>query len=254
MEISTQIVARLISVLAQDEPAETKNPLLVPGRVVEVRVVSPLAKDQVLLKVADQELVARNPAGLVPGQKVQVQVQAALPESDEIILKLLDLPALKPGPAVQLKTALPGQTPLGPALARLAEVLPDLPVRVPSPLAQAVADSLTSLKKSLIQPGQNLQASLKSLWSRLGLDLEASLAKGLDQPRPSAEPGLRLAAQQLKPRLLALAQELAPAASRGRGLTKTYPPLTRVVARLKTVLDLIQARPAAGPASEPPPD
>lgn len=141
-----------------------------------------------------------------------------------------------------LKESLPAFRPLNQTLADLSRALADLPARPQGRLQAEVLATLASLRQTWLQPGPNPALGFSQQPAKLGLDLEPILAKALIQEGLKPEVA-KVLSQSLKPRLIALARELALAAATGRDLVLAYPALKQAVERLaERLASLIRPR------------
>ena len=236
MEIDGQLLAKLLGTLpARLGGSGAVEALFTPGEIVQARVLGQIDPQLLLLEIKGHELVARNLVGLKPGQVVEVEVGPASAKAEsggeEVVLHLLSQPG-KELPIIRLlKEALSDYKPINPALNRLAQTLKELPARPQSPLEAETRAVLSTLRRTGLQPGADLASRVRELPTRLGLDLEPVLGRGVESGRlePAVRESLLLG---LKPRLLALVRQLEPVAAGRQEIEAGFPALAEVVGRL----------------------
>ncbi len=243
MRIENPLLAILRSAPGKSGPARPCGSLLTPGSLAEVLVAAQLERDRILLNIGSQELIAKNTAGLKTGQRILVRIMPEQTESGEAILQVLGPVPEESAAAARLRTVLSVKNSLGPVLKELQEIIKELPARPGSNLAKATGEVRSTLTQSLVRPDRALEASLRNLSSRLGLDHEARLAKavGTDKAEKGPESGPPLPKGDLKPALLALAKELKPLLRHSILRPPEIPGLNRVVVELKEALALLKS-------------
>jgi len=223
--------------------------------LAQVMVLSRLEGDLILLKIGQEEVVARNTAGLRPGQVVQAEVLRGQPGQADLALRLLSPPPEEGSAAGRLLPGLTQTGPLGPALNRLWGLLADPGPPGPAEVEEAIQGARQGLAKALLGPGRISPADLKAIWSSLGLDLEPRLAQAVrGEGGPENQAGL---GQVLKPRLLALVRALGRLADLDQASARTKEPgqdraaiqpgLKKAVAELEKALTRLQDGPKADP-------
>lgn len=260
MEIEIPLKARLRAAQAQTETGRTQSTESTPasgsGRVGEAvgeAVVETLPNsDKILLRMGELELIARNTANLRSGQTVLIELLESKTAAGEVLLRVLSEPLGDPkqaGEAAKMKAAVAGTSRLGPVMLKLLETLDNLPAMSGSNLDRATKGAVAALRANLIQPGADSIDKLQSLWTKLGLDLEAQLAKAAAEPQRLATDRAQDLKQQLKPLLQALAVHLKEVAQ--KAAVQAQPPTPQEPASTDLTERLIRTLTGLLPKPEP---